>query len=50
MVVGVSVSNRNMSARMAEESPFKGCRRHFCDRYRTLFYINVYFKWYIFQG
>ena len=23
---------------------------HFCDRYRTLFYINVRFKWYIFQG
>jgi len=22
----------------------------FRDRYRTLFYINVHFKWYIFQG
>jgi len=33
-----------------QESPFKGHYRHFCDRYRTLFCINVHFKLYIFQG
>ena len=33
-----------------QESPFKGCHRHFCGRYRTLFNINIHFKWYIFQG
>jgi len=32
-----------------KESPFKGRHRHFGDRYRTLFYINVHFKWYIFR-
>jgi len=32
-----------------QESSFKGRHRHFCDRYRTLFYINVHFKWYIFR-
>jgi len=31
-----------------QESSFKVLHRQFCDRYRTLFYINVHFKLYIF--